>query len=174
MMPVPKHLRNCAIINESFCAQDCVVATVQCCCSNQELRIMFPGQGHHWKDELCPVVAEIDGNLYFVIVAKCDRCALEHLLIDRDFHGWEGVVCHDVEQASRPRPGLVAWACCACGKESHRIVVRILSEGEEDFIDQAPDLDPSLWIEAFSWFEMDVTCVNCGCATERFVSYEAM
>src|SRR5207248_3338688 len=110
-----------------------------------------------------------------LIRARCVACGREHLLFDKDFHGWDGFVCHDPAQAAHPRPPLTAWNCLACGNRAHEASVEILTQGRQDFVDESDgELDEDRWPDGFSWFNMSITCATCGKTTPQWVSYETM
>lgn len=120
-----------------------------------------------------PCTIEIDGRYFFLIKAKCISCDEEHLLFDADFHGWEGFVCHDPEQASLPRPPLTSWKCPGCGSSEHSASIEIETQGKEDFVTETDgEFAEDLWPDAFTWFDMSITCCDCGQRIDQWVSYE--
>jgi hypothetical protein len=136
---------------------------------------MYPGQTHEAGGETIPCTAEIDGEFFFLVRADCAACERQHLLLDADFHGWNGFVCHDEAKASLPRPPLVAWRCLACGGVDHTASVQIQTEGKQDFVDQVgEDFDAERWPDGFGWFAMSIRCVSCPHETGEWVSYETM
>ena len=175
MMPIPTHLRGIVVPRDSIIDETPLSADVRCPCGERVLELLYPGQTHQHAGELIPCTAEIDGRYFFVIRARCSGCSAEHLLLDADFHGWNGFVCHDPAQAAIPRPALIAWKCQACSGTRHTMAVHIQTEGRDDFIEQAGDgFDGDRWPDAFGWFSLDLTCVACGKASADFVSYETM
>lgn len=175
MMPVPSHLIECVVPKSSVVDEQALDATVKCTCGSTRFRLMFPGQTHNLRGDVIPCTANIDGKYFFIVRANCVRCHREHVLIDADFHGWNGFVCHDAAQASVARPELVAWQCLGCGGSVHEASVQIQTEGREDFVDQAGDeFDPERWPDAFGWFSMTIRCVACHRETPDWVSYETM
>jgi hypothetical protein len=176
MMPVPSHLIHCVIPKESESDESRLDAVVRCVCSSMKFELLYPGQITDFKDEdPVPRVAEIDGKFFLVIKALCAACRREHLLLDSDFHGWNGFICHDVKQAALPRPSLVPWKCTSCGAAVHEASVQICTEGKADFILEAGNgFNAERWPDAFSWFSMAIKCVGCGKYTPDWISYETM
>jgi hypothetical protein len=175
MMPAPTHLKNIVAPYEVETDEEALVADIRCLCGGANFELLYPGQTHEYAGEVIPCTAEIDGNFFFVLKVRCVQCAKEHLLLDADFHGWNGFVCHDPEQAALPRPPLTVWKCLKCGGMTHSGVVHIQTEGKADFILEAgEEFDEDLWPDAFGWFSLDVTCNHCGKHTPELVSYETM
>jgi hypothetical protein len=132
------------------------------------------GATHEIDGEIMPCTAEINGGFFLRIVAKCTGCGTEHLLLDQDFHGWNGFVCGDKSQL-RPRPHLVPWPCNSCGKHAHTADAVIFSEDKAVAIDESGGLlDETNWQEGFGWININIRCVACGRAHESWVSYETM
>jgi hypothetical protein len=175
MMPVPTHLRECVVPKDSAVDESELDATVRCPCGSQEFSLLFPGHTHEYDGETIPCTAEIDGSFFFLIKAVCTSCSKEHLLIDQDFHGWNGFVCHEESQASKPRPPLTPWKCLGCGATPHSATIQIQTEGREDFVEEAGDeFDADRWHDGFGWFSMAIRCGECGKETPQWVSLETM
>ena len=175
MMPVPSHLKNIVISRDAKIDEEPLVADICCPCGGKEFELLYPGEVHEHAGEVIPCTSEIDGKFFFVLKYRCDSCSQDHLLLDADFHGWNGLVCHDDEQAKLDRPHLIEWKCQECDGTKHTGVVRIQTEGREDFIEVVEDeFDHDLWPDAFGWFSLDVVCSNCKKETEELVSYETM
>lgn len=175
MIPAPRHLRNCTVPADNEAEEFEYVGKVKCACGGQKFQMLHTGATHIVRGETIPCVAEIDGGFFLRIVAKCEQCGIEHLLLDMDFHGWNGFVCHNKKQSQRARPPLVAWGCRECAKTAFESQVTISSEGEEDAIEEADgDLDETNWQEAFSWIDIDLHCCACGDEHTGWISYETM
>jgi hypothetical protein len=175
MIPVPNHLRTCTVPVDNEADEFQYVGKVKCACGGTAFQMLHTNATHEWEGEQVPCVAEIDGKFFLRIAAKCEQCGTEHLLLDSDFHGWNGFVCHDKKKAKQPRPPLVAWGCRQCAKMSFESQVTISSEGEVDAIEEADgDLDETNWQEGFSWIDIDVRCCDCGDEHEGWISYETM
>jgi hypothetical protein len=175
MMPVPSHLQGLVVPLDSEIDEEALSATVRCPCGEVRFDLLYPGQTHEYNGRMVPCVAEIDGKFFLVLKSRCAGCAQEHLLLDADFHGWNGFVCHDPAQAAVARPQLVAWACQACGESKHTGVVHIQTQGKDDFISEAEgEFDVNRWPDAFGWFSLDLTCSKCGKESQGLISYETM
>jgi hypothetical protein len=175
MMPVPTHLRNCVSQHDSMVDESPLIATVRCPCGSTAFEMLFPGATHEYNGERIPCTAEVNGSFFFLIKAVCTSCAREHLLIDQDFHGWNGFVCHDESQASIPRPPLVPWKCGSCGGTTHAGTVTIQTQGKEDFLREGGEnIDSERWPDAFEWFSMGIKCCGCGAEKTEWVSLETM
>jgi hypothetical protein len=175
MMPVPSHLIECVVPKESTIDESSLDAVVRCPCGSTLFELLYPGQKRDYDGEIVPCVAEIDGKFFFVIKARCMICQREHLLLDSDFHGWNGFICHDVEQAALPRPSLVAWNCLSCGATAHEASVQICTEGKADYVATVgKEFDVERWPDAFGWFSMAIKCNRCGKHTPEWISYETM
>jgi hypothetical protein len=163
MMPVPSHLKGIAVPRDPVADQEPLTADIRCSCGESTMELLYPGQTHRHEHKTIPCTAEIDGNYFFVVRARCTRCSTSHLLLDADFHGWNGFVCHDQAQASLAPPALIPWRCQSCAGTSHKVVVHIQTEGRQDFVNEAGEgFDAQRWPDAFGWFDLDLTCIGCG------------
>jgi hypothetical protein len=177
MMPTPTHLRKClrrpdVPISE---IRGKLTAPVVCPCGSAEMELLYPGQTHEYTGRVIPCVAEIKGKFFFRLEARCKACQKTHLLLDKDFHGWNGFVCHDKKQATLPRPALKPWHCLSCKGNWHQMTVTICTEGKEDFIDETDGEFPAKrWPDGFGWFTLSTHCIKCGLDTEGLVDYETM
>jgi DNA-directed RNA polymerase subunit RPC12/RpoP len=174
-MPVPTHLKKCVIPGSSKIDETALKAKVQCPCRGKVFEMLYPGKTHMFQGKRYPCVAEIKKKFFFLITAKCVACGKEHLLLDKDFHGWDGFVCHDSKQAKLPRPVLVSWKCLECGGLPHKAHVEIQTQGKEDFVSETGGKFPTKrWPDGFGWFTLSVECAKCGFKTPEWVSYETM
>ena len=175
MMPVPSHLTDCVVPKDNALDESPLDARVVCPCRSQHFQLLFPGQTHEYAGETVPCTAEIDRRFFFVVKAQCTACKREHLLLDSDFHGWNGLVCHQSQQAALPRPRLIPWKCPSCNETEHEASVQIQTEGKEDFLTETDgDFEAELWPDGFAWFSIAIKCVACGKETPEWVSYETM
>jgi hypothetical protein len=175
MMPVPSHLVGSVRPKDAVVDEAPLDADVVCGCGSRRFDLLYPGQTHEYRGEQIPCTAQINDRFFFLIKARCTTCDRDHLLLDKDFHGWNGFVCHDEAQASVPRPPLVPWKCLACGKSEHQASVLINTEGREDFVEETEgEFDEGRWPDGFGWFSMSITCTGCGKQTPEWVSYETM
>ncbi len=169
-MPVPSHLFDSVSPKDSVIDESALDAEVICSCGSRQFELQYPGQTHEYRGEQTPCTALVGGQFFFVIKARCSACGHEHLLFDKDFHGWDGFVCHDETQASEPRPPLTPWHCVTCGKSQHEASVQIHAQGREDFVAETDgEIDEARWPDAFDCFGMSITCIGCGngCHTRR-------
>src|SRR5205823_4405376 len=136
---------------------------------------LYPGRTIVVGGRLQPCTAEIEGRYFYVVTCRCTGCTEERVLLDADFHGWNGYLCHDPEQAAVPRPPLVVWRCRRCNETAHKGSILVAGEGRADMIrEMGPDCDADRWPDAFGWFEMDCDCVNCGEANPGLFPFETM
>jgi hypothetical protein len=172
-MPLPRHLREIASIRGG---DDCSVgADLACQCGSSTFELRYPGTTQEHGGERIPCPVEIDGAFFFRIEACCAACRRTHLVFDKDFHGWDGFVCHDPEQAALPRPPLTTWHCAGCTATAQRVRLLVQGEGEDDFVENAgDDFPPESWPEGFGWITIDIACAACGHEPEMWVSYETM
>src|SRR3984893_2212199 len=108
MMPVPSHLQGLVVPLDSAIDEEALSAGVRCPCGDERFELLDPGHTHKHERETIPCTAEIDGKFFFVLKSRCVGCAREHLLFDKDFHGWDGTVetaagCMDVSGMWRDR-----------------------------------------------------------------------
>jgi len=176
MIPTPEHLRACTVPEPAKAEQHQYVGYVKCPCGCDTFEMQHTGATHEWDGEIIPCTAEIDGGFFFRIVAKCVNCGTEHLLLDTDFHGWDGFVCREeLGGHLRPRPALVGWPCKVCGKNMHKASVLVVSEDKETAFEESGGvLDETNWQEGFGWMNIDIRCAACGHSHEAWVSCETM
>jgi hypothetical protein len=175
MMPVPTHLIGLVAPHDATPDEEALEATIRCPCSEDKFELLYPGQTQVYQGNPIPCTAQIGDRFFFVLKSRCTTCCREHLLFDKDFHGWDGFVSHDPEQAAQERPPLVPWRCQGCGELRHTGVVHIQTQGRQDFIDEAgSDFDANRWRDAFGWISLDLTCAGCGKHSPELISYETM
>lgn len=175
MMPVPSHLTDFVAPKDPTVDEGPLDADVRCPCGSSKFALLFPGHTKEYQGETIPVVAQINGKFFFLVKARCTNCNDQHLLLDADFHGWNGFVCHDAEQAALPRPPLVPWKCLSCNATEHEASIQIQTEGEQDFLSESSGKFPAeRWPDGFGWFSMEIKCTACGKQTPEWISYETM
>ena len=173
--PIPTHLRECFVPLEGQPEDGLLKGAIRCACGSEQFELRYPGQTQDWFGRQLPCTASIGGRYFFRLEAHCLGCGRDHLLLDQDFHGWNGFVCHDAEQAALPRPQLVPWPCSACGALAHLLAAAVRIETEEFILEEADDdIDLSRWYDAFGWFSVDLTCAQCGRTEEDLISCETM
>jgi hypothetical protein len=182
VITLPSHVKECVVI-QNWKPEDefqpegggYLKGLVHCSCGSEKFEFLFPGQTHICEGQEIPVTAEIKGEFFFVIKARCANCNKEHLIFDSHFHGWDGFVCHNPDKASLPRPQLTVWSCRKCGGSIHNATIGFGSEGKDDFIEATGgEIDEEKWMDGFGWLDIALTCCKCGSHIERWVSYEAM
>jgi hypothetical protein len=153
--------------------EEVLIGNLRCPCGSENFKMMYPGQTHEYEGRTYPCTAEIDGHFFFLVKAICSECNLEHLLFDEHFHGWDGVMCHDIRKASLPRPPLTYWKCLSCGGLYHKVTLKIAFESKENFIEQSRgEFDKTKWPDAFQWIWISITCCKCGLESKDWVDYE--
>ena len=174
-MPVPTHLQGLVVPPDGNLDEEPLEATVRCTCGGESFEMLVVDAIAEIDGVKIPVTAKRDGAFFFRLEAKCLKCVRQHLLFDADFHGWNGYVCHEAAQASLPRPPLVPWSCVDCGAKCHAASIRIYSEGQSDFVENAGDDFPAeRWMDGFGWFYASITCDNCKKQSDDWVDYETM
>ena len=175
MMPAPTHLKGIVVPRDAAVDEQALSADLRCPCGGDVFDLLYPGQTHEYRGELIPCTAEIGGHYFFILRARCTHCSTDYLLLDGDFHGWDGFVCHDSAKAAVRRPPLVSWKCQACSESKHKVAVHLQTQGRDDFVSEAGrDFDAERWPDAFGWFSLDLTCTVCGKLSPELVSYETM
>lgn len=175
MMPVPTHLREVAVPLDAAVDEEALDAVIRCTCGGELFSLLYPGSTTEYDGKRIPVTAELDGSFFFRIEAVCAKCNCNTLLFDKDFHGWDGYVCHDAAQAALPRPPLIPWKCLECGAAPHAARVAICTQGKDDFVENLGDSFPAeRWPDGFGWFYLSLTCSGCKLETENWVDYETM
>jgi hypothetical protein len=173
MMPVPTHLRNIVVPREEVVDEELLIGDVRCRCGSGDFSLMYPGSTQEYEGKVYACTAEIDGNFFFLVKAVCAKCCAEYTLFDKHFHGWDGFLCHNPAKAALPRPPLTDWKCLSCGSMNHKVVIKVSSQGKDDFIGATEgEFDEENWPDAFEWIWMTITCCECGLVTENWVDYE--
>jgi hypothetical protein len=97
------------------------------------------------------------------------------LIFDKDFHGWDGYVCHNESQGLLPRPSLKSWNCLECASHHHACRVSVYGEGSNDFAQNVgSEFPPDRWPDGFGWFHISIACDHCHHRTDNWVDYETM
>ena len=174
-LPIPTYLQGLLVPLAEGRGEEALRASVRCPCGGTRFELRHSGASADWdgKPVLCDL--ETETGIFFRIEARCAACGRDHLLFDKDFHGWDGLFCRDPRQAALPRPALVAWACRGCGGLHHRLIVTISGESLESFLEEADgEHGPEVWPDAFGWFALDSTCDRCGRDEPELISFETM
>jgi hypothetical protein len=174
MLPFPNHLKNILVPKEEI-NERTLVSYLRCQCGGDEFQILYSGETDKFQEEEWPCSIEINGHYIFIIEAICNKCKEKHLLFDSDFHGWDGVMCHDPQKANLPRPQLVPWKCLSCKNLTHKIEIKIDYETKDNFIEQSRgEFDIDKWPDAFEWITISIECTQCHKKTDKWVDYETM
>ncbi len=160
--PIPTHLKGWIVPQDRRSPPGELVAKLRCPCGGEAFELHYPGQTRDVHNAPFPVMAEFHGRPFFLIKAVCAACAQEVVLIDRDFHGWNGLIRHDPEQAALTRPPLTPWRCLACDELPHTVMLHIQYESELEFLKKTGGkFLPERWPDAFGDFAMDIQCARC-------------
>ena len=175
MMPVPSHLSDILFPRDKVLDDELLIGDVICGCGCRIFKVMYPGETQEYEGREYPCTIEIDGNFFFLIKAVCSKCNEEYILFDKDFHGWDGFLCHDSMKAKLPRPKLICWKCKSCKASNHEVSIKVSSQGKTDFIDATEgEFDESKWSDAFEWIWVTIKCSECKLVTEDWIDYETM
>ena len=173
MLQVPSHLKGILVPREDTTDTEIVEGRLRCKCESEQFQLMYPGQTHQYEGKTYPCTAQVDGNFFFLIKAVCNECSEGYLVFDKHFHGWDGFVCHDTEEAKLSRPPLVPWRCLSCGGLFHKVMVEIAFQSKEFFVrETGGKFDEDRWPDAFQWIWISITCCKCSLKTEKWVDYE--
>jgi dipeptidyl aminopeptidase/acylaminoacyl peptidase len=126
-MPAPAHLQKCTAPVASQCRRNRSVAHLQCPYGGKKFSLLHAGATREQNGVKFPKDTKVGDAYFMMIKAVCAQCHAEHLIFDKDFHGWNGFVVNTGERAQRPE--LVAWICTACGKTDHSATVAFLQRG---------------------------------------------
>ena len=171
-MKTPTHISSCIKSSVLECNGSLLNCDIACLCGNQVFQLLYPGATHLYQGKKIPCTLQTDDSFFFLIRAKCIICGRGHVLFDKDFHGWDGFVCHDVKEASKTRPSLVPWKCIKCGKLEHSVQIQFCYGGEDEMIEDLADFPIENLADAFQWIYIDITCESCGLVTKKWVDYE--
>lgn len=163
MLPAPRHLIDCTQPLPERAGEYDYAGHVKCKCGCDTYDLYHMGATHEYQGETIPCTAEIDGQFYFRVVARCTACGMEHLLFDMNLHGWNGFVCREELALPGPRPARTSWPCRTCGGSAHQAEVVVHGEDLESAIENSDGiLDESKWQEGFLWIVIDIHCTACG------------
>lgn len=175
MLPVPSHLIRCTSPCERDVAENDYTGNITCTCGSDAFCFHHTGGTHECDGATIPCVTEIDGEYFLRIVAVCWECGNQHLLLDKDYHGWNGSVCRQEAKCNRPRPSLTPWPCRACGAFKFRGEISVYGEDLETAVAESNGmLNESNWQDGFGWIGIDLHCIACGDDHSSWVSYETM
>jgi hypothetical protein len=120
MVPSPEHLSACTIPEPDKAKEHQYIGRVVCPCGCDAFVMQHTGATHEYKGEIIPCTAQVGREFFFRVVATCTECEVQHLLFDKDLHGWNGFVCRrELADHHEPCPPLIGWKCQVCGGETH-------------------------------------------------------
>ena len=151
---VPRHLREIVANYRwkgSWPTFD-VWADIRCICGNSEFEAIFFGSTYTGSS----------GDTYMNpsrIGGRCLSCLHEHLIFDKDLHGYNGVFSGSEGEALADKPFNNTWKC-PCGSTRHSLSIGIMHDNSYLDDDEFVKLSDT-WFEAFDQFGFDVTCLKC-------------
>lgn len=172
-LPIPKHLES---ILQPFdnSNENEVTGKITCSCGSERFKIKIVGDDSFFDIEKVIKVQEILEHFYLIVYVECIKCSKNHLIFDKDFHGWNGFIC-EIASKHLKRPKLKDWNCPKCKNSNHSVSLTIQSEGKDDFKEEAGDeFDKDDWVEAFSWITINLSCKSCNEINEEWISNETM
>lgn len=105
--------------------------------------------------------ANVSKNDDCVFCAVCADCGQDILLFDARVHGWDALVCH--------MPGIylaegdVPAQCDKCGGGKFRVELLIEPTDKAEFVSCVEgELPDDVWVNAFTFFAVNLTYVSCG------------
>jgi len=156
-LPIPTHLKDFFFPVGNDNNEFEVTGIIKCSCGND-----------------CFEVWESNGRLILKVV--CSKCKKEFMVFDSGKHGWDGFVCGD-DFLDRQMP-FDKYSCSDCTGDSHKVMVRISSQGKQDFVDECLSDDDSFsfedWVDAFEWISVSLTCEKCGMVSNEWLDVETM
>lgn len=112
------------------------------------------------------------GDEKIEVKSKCCKCGKEYTLFDSSKYGYDAII--DEKDRKYKDNQMIQVKNCKCGNNRYRVRIGISNLGREDFIENCPDMDPQLWIEAFDWITIDLVCSECGKIRKKWFDYETM
>jgi len=174
MLPIPRHLKKILKPVGNDIMEAFVTGEIVCDCGSNSFKIKLVGDTSFYEKKRVIKLIEIDGHYFLIVQVQCNKCEKEHLIFDKDLHGWNGFVCGHEDEVPL-RPASKDWHCNKCDKTDHSMKVRIQSKGQDDFIEEGGDeFDKNDWVEAFSWITVMVECNSCKASNKEWISYETM
>lgn len=174
MFPIPRYLKDILKPTGNQNNEYELTGKIICACGSENFTIKLVGDTSFYESENVIKVVELEEHYFLIIKVKCNNCDKEHLIFDKDFHGWDGFVCGG-NASNLPRPDAKIWYCNKCSNANHSMAVKIHSQGQDQFIEEAgEEFDKNDWTEAFDWITIKTECKSCNETNEEWISYETM
>ena len=155
--PIPKHLQTLLIPVGNSNGELEVTGKIKCPCGSETVEI--------WES-----------NDRQIVKIVCEKCKKEFVLFDSGKHGWNGFVCGD-DFLDREMP-FEKYSCSKCAENIFSIVVRISSQGKEDFKEECLSNNDAFtlgdWVNAFDWITISLSCIKCGLTDKEWLDMETM
>ncbi len=171
MLPLPTHLKDTLIVDESKFDGHSLDGAIRCACGCEEIRLRFYGEDR--GDFLRVKKYQDDYGLR--ISGVCSRCGKSHELFDMAKHGYNGFVCGDGRPVADS--DLEGYRCHGCGGSGFSVEMGIELEDLEQFIEEVVDYEPEKYrpedyVDAFDWVTISLKCKGCGKSLENWVNFE--
>lgn len=155
--PIPRHLQPFFTLTGDENSEYEVTGTIRCSCGGECFEL--------WES-----------NDRLLVKLVCRECGEEIILLDSGNHGWDGFVCKN-DDLDRSLP-FEKFDCPDCGQDGFRVLVRISSQGKQDFLEECVANDDSFtaedWVDGFEWITISVSCTDCSFREEDWVDLETM
>ncbi|MCL2522490.1 MAG: hypothetical protein FWE36_06490 [Erysipelotrichales bacterium] len=161
LLPIPSHLEGILNIDKKSKEKQLIASLI--CCGQESF-----------------IVNTHNGELITKVTATCTICNKEIVVFDNRFHGWDGFICHLFRNEIEGEA--IEESCKKCKKNIFKACISILSEGKQDFIEEACNgfvdeaqrtFSPDEWVNGFGWINISLECSNCG-KNKDFIDYETM
>jgi hypothetical protein len=110
-----------------------------------------------------------------IVKLGCKKCNVEIIIFDEGRHGWNGFVCKD-DFLDRSQAFQIVL-CEKCEADTFKVMVKISSQGKQDFIEECISNDDSFtveeWVDGFELITISLKCAECG-YTEEWMECETM
>ena len=157
ILPIPMHLQDIMIPVGNSNSELEVTGIIKCPCGSEIFEI--------WESN--------DRQLVKIV---CKECKTEYILFDSGKHGWNGFVCGD-DFLDREMP-FEKHLCSECAEDVFGVVVRISSQGKEDFKEECLSNDDAFtledWVNAFEWITISLSCKKCVLSDKEWLTLETM
>ena len=156
-LPIPTHLQAIMLPIGNSNSELEVTGKIKCPCGNEFFEI--------WES-----------NGRQIVKLLCKECKTEYIIFDSGKHGWNGFVCGD-DFLDRDEP-FEKYSCSKCAEDIFSVVVKISSQGKEDFKEECLSDDDTFtledWVNAFEWITISLSCKKCGLSDKEWLDLETM